>query len=52
MACYLGEPEDLFWRPSNLMCIPSADYFERTGSNLDYDGKTNRFRATILVTDC
>jgi mannose-6-phosphate isomerase-like protein (cupin superfamily) len=25
-------PEELFWRPSNLMRIPNADYLERTGS--------------------
>lgn len=25
-------PEDLHWRPSNLMRIPNADYLERTGS--------------------
>ncbi len=25
-------PEDLHWRPSNLMKIPNADYLERTGS--------------------
>ena len=25
-------PADLFWRPSNLMRIPNADYLERTGS--------------------
>src|SRR5258706_15811418 len=24
--------DDLHWRPSNLMCIPNADYLERTGS--------------------
>jgi mannose-6-phosphate isomerase-like protein (cupin superfamily) len=29
---FLIEPEDLFWRPSNLMKIPNADYLERTGS--------------------
>lgn len=29
---YLVRPEDLFWRPSNLMKIPNADYLERTGS--------------------
>ncbi|HYT55468.1 MAG TPA: cupin domain-containing protein [Verrucomicrobiae bacterium] len=26
------KPEELFWRPSNLMRIPNADYLERTGS--------------------
>ena len=26
------KPEDLFWRPSNLMRIPNADFLERTGS--------------------
>ena len=25
-------PDDLHWRPSNLMQIPNADYLERTGS--------------------
>lgn len=29
---YLIKPEDLSWRPSNLMQIPNADYLERTGS--------------------
>ena len=29
---YLIKPEDLRWRPSNLMKIPNADYLERTGS--------------------
>ena len=29
---HLIKPEDLFWRPSNLMNIPNADYLERTGS--------------------
>lgn len=28
----LIKPDDLFWRPSNLMKIPNADYLERTGS--------------------
>ena len=27
-------PNDLSWRPSNLMCIPNADYLERTGSEI------------------
>src|SRR3954468_1434804 len=27
-------PDDLHWRPSNLMRIPNADYLERTGSEL------------------
>ena len=26
------KPEDLHWRPSNLMKIPNADYLERTGT--------------------
>lgn len=26
------KPENLHWRPSNLMKIPNADYLERTGS--------------------
>src|SRR5437764_15408747 len=29
---HLIKPEDLFWRPSNLMKIPNADYLERSGS--------------------
>lgn len=29
---FLIKPEDLFWRPSNLMKIPNADFLERTGS--------------------
>src|ERR1700740_1826650 len=29
---HIIKPEDLFWRPSNLMCIPNADFLERTGS--------------------
>lgn len=29
---HLIEPKDLFWRLSNLMRIPNADYLERTGS--------------------
>jgi mannose-6-phosphate isomerase-like protein (cupin superfamily) len=29
---HLIKPEDLFWRPSNLMQIPDADCLERTGS--------------------
>jgi len=29
---YLIKPEDLFWRPSNLMRIPNAGYLERTES--------------------
>jgi mannose-6-phosphate isomerase-like protein (cupin superfamily) len=29
---FLITPEDLFWRASNLMRIPNADYLERTGS--------------------
>jgi mannose-6-phosphate isomerase-like protein (cupin superfamily) len=28
----LIKPEDVHWRPSNLMRIPNADYLERTGS--------------------
>lgn len=26
------QPDDLHWRPSNLMKIPNADFLERTGS--------------------
>jgi mannose-6-phosphate isomerase-like protein (cupin superfamily) len=29
---HLIKPEDLSWRPSNLMRIPNADYLERTAS--------------------
>ena len=29
---FLIKPNELFWRPSNLMKIPNADYLERTGS--------------------
>ena len=29
---FLIKPEDLSWRPSNLMKIPNADFLERTGS--------------------
>jgi mannose-6-phosphate isomerase-like protein (cupin superfamily) len=29
---FLIGPEDLQWRPSNLMKIPNADFLERTGS--------------------
>ncbi len=29
---HLIKPEDLSWRPSNLMQIPNADFLERTGS--------------------
>ena len=29
---FLIKPEDLFWRPANLMKIPNADFLERTGS--------------------
>ena len=29
---HLIRPDDLHWRPSNLMKIPNADYLERTGS--------------------
>ena len=31
-GCQLITPEDLSWRPSNLMRIPNADFLERTGS--------------------
>jgi len=30
----LIKPEDLHWRPSNLMKIPNADYLERTQSEI------------------
>jgi mannose-6-phosphate isomerase-like protein (cupin superfamily) len=29
---HLITPGQLAWRPSNLMCIPNADFLERTGS--------------------
>lgn len=29
---HLIKPDELSWRPSNLMKIPNADYLERTGS--------------------
>lgn len=29
---FLIAPDDLHWRPSNLMKIPNADFLERTGS--------------------
>lgn len=29
---HLITPDDLHWRPSNLMQIPNADFLERTGS--------------------
>jgi mannose-6-phosphate isomerase-like protein (cupin superfamily) len=29
---FLIKPEELLWRPSNLMRIPNADFLERTGS--------------------
>jgi mannose-6-phosphate isomerase-like protein (cupin superfamily) len=36
MKSYQGyqliKPDDLHWRPSNLMRIPNADFLERTGS--------------------
>lgn len=31
---HLIQPEDLLWRPSNLMKIPNADYLERTASEI------------------
>src|SRR4029453_4047614 len=31
---FLIKPEDLSWRPSNLMRIPNADFLERTGSQI------------------
>ena len=30
----LIRPAELTWRPSNKMCIPNADYLERTGSEI------------------
>ena len=32
LGYHLIKPEDLHWRPSNLMRIPNADFLERTGS--------------------
>lgn len=31
---HLIKPDDLSWRPSNLMQIPNADFLERTGSQI------------------
>jgi mannose-6-phosphate isomerase-like protein (cupin superfamily) len=31
---FLIKPEDLSWRPSNMMKIPNADYLERTKSEI------------------
>src|SRR4051812_37943845 len=31
---FVIKPEDLFWRPSNMMKIPNADMLERTGSEI------------------
>jgi mannose-6-phosphate isomerase-like protein (cupin superfamily) len=31
---FLIKPDDLFWRPSNLMQIPNADFLERTKSEI------------------
>ena len=31
---FLIKPEDLEWRPSNMMKIPNADFLERTGSEI------------------
>ena len=31
---FLIKPDDLSWRPSNLMKIPNADFLERTGSEI------------------
>jgi mannose-6-phosphate isomerase-like protein (cupin superfamily) len=31
---FVIKPQDLFWRPSNLMKIPNADFLERTKSEI------------------
>src|SRR5712672_3664808 len=31
---FVIKPEDLFWRPSNIMKIPNADFLERTKSEI------------------
>ena len=31
---FLIEPDELAWRPSNMMRIPNADFLERTGSQI------------------
>jgi mannose-6-phosphate isomerase-like protein (cupin superfamily) len=31
---FVIKPEDLGWRPSNMMKIPNADFLERTGSEI------------------
>src|SRR5499427_4220867 len=33
-GCFVIKPEDLFWRPSNMMQIPNADFLERTKSEI------------------
>jgi hypothetical protein len=48
----LIKPDDLHWRPSNLMRIPNADFLERTGSFFDYDGKMNRICAKTIRAIC
>jgi hypothetical protein len=30
----LIKPDELTWRPSNIMRIPNADFLERTGSEI------------------
>ena len=31
---FLIKPDDLAWRPSNIMQIPNADFLERSGSQI------------------
>ena len=31
---FLIKPEDLHWRPSNMMKVPNADFLERTKSEI------------------
>jgi hypothetical protein len=38
---FVIKPEDLCWRPSNLMKIPNADFLERTKSD---------FRCPVVVS--
>src|SRR5438552_18762972 len=33
-AYFVIQPEDLSWRPSNMMKIPNADFLERTESKI------------------
>jgi hypothetical protein len=45
---HLIKPEDLFWRPSNLMRILNADYLKRTGKCMPH-GPPCLVHATLAV---